>query len=61
MNITHDDLVQAFADWENDLRLNPDTFMTPEEVTAAAVASVSELRALHLMALLRQRRAPETT
>lgn len=60
MNITHDDLVQAFADWESDFRLNPDKFMTQEEVAAMAVAPLAEQSALYFMALLRQRRAPET-
>lgn len=61
MNITHDDLVQAFADWENNFRLNPETFMTHAEVAAMAVAPLAEQSAIYFMALLRQRRAPETT
>lgn len=45
---------QAFADWENDYRANPEDFYTAEEVAAMEVASVSEARAIHFMALLRQ-------
>ena len=44
---------QAFADWETDYRANPETFYTAEETKAMEVASVSEARAIHFMALLR--------
>lgn len=60
MNITLDDLVQAFADWESNYRLQPDNFMTHDEVAAMAVAPLAEQPAIYFMALLRQRRAPET-
>lgn len=60
MNITHDDLVQAFADWESNYRTNPDNFMSKEEVAAMEVAPLSEQCAIYFMALLSQRRAPET-
>lgn len=46
---------QAFADWESDYRANPGIFYTAEETAAMEVASVSEARAIHFMALLRQR------
>ena len=48
---------QAFTDWETDYRANPDGFYTKEETAAMEVASVSEARAIHFMALLRQRQA----
>lgn len=60
MNFTHDDLVQAFADWESDFRLNPETFLTHDEAAAMEVAPLAEQRATYFAALLRQRRAPET-
>lgn len=46
---------QVFEDWENDYRANPDSFYTSEETAAMQVATVSESRAIHFMALLRQR------
>lgn len=46
---------QAFADWESDYRANPDSFLTDEETAAMELATVSEARAIHFMALLRQR------
>lgn len=53
--ITQASAAQAFADWETDYRANPETFYTAEEVAAQEVASLSEARAIHFMALLRQR------
>lgn len=61
MNFTHDDLVQAFADWESNYRTNPDNFMSKEEVAAMAVAPLAEQSAIYFMALLRQRRSQETS
>lgn len=59
LTLTHEDLVQAFADWESNFRLNPDSFMTTAEVAAMGVAPLAEQSAIYFMALLRQRRAPE--
>ncbi len=43
----------AFEAWENNYRANPQTFYTAEETAAMAVATVSEERGIHFMALLR--------
>ncbi len=52
-SITTGQATQAFEAWEQDYRDNPETFYTPEEVARLSVASVSESRAIHFMALLR--------
>jgi len=45
----------AFEAWERDYRANPDSsFFTPEEAARMEVAPLSEQRAIHFMALLRQ-------
>lgn len=46
---------KAFTDWETDYRADPASFYTAEETAAMEVADVSEARAIHFMALLRQR------
>jgi hypothetical protein len=43
----------AFENWENDFRANPGSFYTAEETAAMAVATISEARAIHFLALLR--------
>lgn len=43
----------AFEDWENAYRTHPETFYTAEETAAMDVASLSEARAIHMIALLR--------
>ncbi|WP_219209480.1 DUF1566 domain-containing protein [Variovorax boronicumulans] len=43
----------AFENWENNFRANPEVFMTQEETAAMAVATLSEGRGIHFMALLR--------
>ncbi|MGE0329710.1 MAG: hypothetical protein AB7P37_03345 [Ramlibacter sp.] len=50
-------LTHAFAAWETNYRADPDTFMTPAETAAMAVATVSEQRAIYFTALLRQAHA----
>ena len=52
--ITLAQVAQVFADWETGLRAQPDTFMTPEEMAAMEVATLSEARAIYFMALLRK-------
>lgn len=59
MNITLEDLTQAFADWESNFRLDPDSFLTPDEVAAMSVGPLAERSAIYFMALLRQRRTLE--
>lgn len=46
-------LASAFEIWERDFRAAPETFMTAEECAAAAVASLSEGRAIYMAARLR--------
>lgn len=48
-------ITQAFEDWENDFREDPNSFYTAEEVAAQAVASLSQSRAMALYAYMRQR------
>jgi hypothetical protein len=43
----------AFEAWENDYRAKPETFYTAEDTAAMEVATVSEARGIHFMALLR--------
>ena len=52
--ISLEQATSAFEAWEQDYRDNPETFYTPEEVARLSVASVSESRAIHFMALLRE-------
>ena len=46
---------QAFDDWETAYRANPETFYTKAEDAAMEVATLSQQRAIHFLALLRQR------
>lgn len=55
--ITPEQVTQAFVDWETDYRANPDNFYTAAESAAMEVATLSEARAIHFLALLRQRAA----
>lgn len=48
---------KAFEDWETAYRANPTGFYTPEECLAMEVAEVSEQRAIHFLALIRQQGA----
>jgi hypothetical protein len=52
-SITPAAVEKAFANWETAYRANPKGFYTEAETNAMAVASVSENRAIHFMALLR--------
>lgn len=52
-SITIEAATKAFEDWENAYRANPDGFYTAEETAVLDVASVSEGRAIHFLALLR--------
>lgn len=51
---TDEELVQAFALWENEFRETPEGFYTPEEAAALEVATLSEGRAITLKAYLRK-------
>lgn len=55
IEITEEQLVQVFEDWENDYRSNPDTFLTQEECAEMEVAVLSERCAICFKAYLRQR------
>lgn len=55
MNITYEEIVQAFEDWEVGYRLDPAKFMTREELGRASTATTAVLRADWFNALLRQR------
>ena len=55
IEITEEQLVQVFEDWENDYRANPETFMTEEECAEMEVATLSKGRAISFKAYLRQR------
>ena len=52
--ITQQSATKAFEDWENDYRANPASFYTEAEVAAMKVATLSEQRTIHFLALLRQ-------
>jgi hypothetical protein len=52
--ITQLSATQAFEIWETAYRADPAGFYTAEETAAMEVATVSEERAIHLIALLRQ-------
>ena len=59
MTATHQPITQqsatlAFEAWETAYRANPAGFYTEAETAALSVATVSEGRAIHFMALLRQ-------
>lgn len=51
--LTLERATSAFEAWENNYRANPQTFYTAGEVAAMEVATVSEGRGIHFMALLR--------
>lgn len=53
MLLTRETFKRAFEDWENDFRVNPEKFYTPEECAAMEVVELSEARAIHMIALLR--------
>ena len=55
MKVNLESLTQAFEDWETEYRANPENFLTQEEVAQLETADVSKARAIHLLALLRQR------
>jgi hypothetical protein len=50
----------AFENWENDFRANPSGFYTAEETAAMEVATISESRGIHFLALLRDLPAVDT-
>lgn len=52
--ITEAQAAAAFEAWERDYRANPADFLTEEEAARMEVAPLSEQRAIHFMALLRQ-------
>lgn len=54
-------LTQAFEAWESRYRTCPSTFMSPAEVAAMEVATVSEARAIYFAALLREVQAGTAT
>lgn len=45
--------VAAFENWENNFRANPEGFYTADETAAMEVATLSEGRGIHFLALLR--------
>ena len=53
--LTDKQITQAFEDWENDFRANPDGFMTPEECAAMETATLAERCAIAFKAYIRQR------
>jgi len=58
--LTLERATSAFEAWENDFRAEPETFYTAEDTAAMEVATVSEARGIHFMALLRDQ-APALT
>lgn len=49
---TLQDFVIAFEKWENDYRVNPSNYYTPDETANMEASSVSIERAEHFMDLL---------
>ncbi len=49
---TLQDFVIAFEKWENDYRVNPSNYYTPDETASMKVSSVSVGRAEYFMDLL---------
>lgn len=45
---------KVFTAWETRLRDDPTGFLTPDEVAAMEVATISEARAIYFMGLLRE-------
>lgn len=43
----------AFEIWEKDFRAQPEGFYTPDEVAAMEIGELSDQRAIHFLALLR--------
>lgn len=60
MNITITDLAIAFEKWETNYRLEPQSFMTAEEMTKSGVSELSADRAAYMMELLVTKEAHET-
>lgn len=52
--LTEAQAAAAFEAWERDFRANPAEFLTADEAARMEVAPLSEQRAIHFMALLRQ-------
>jgi hypothetical protein len=52
--VTTEQATQVFEAWETDFRSNKADFYTADEVARMAVAELSEQRAIHFMALLRE-------
>ena len=51
--VTLESATKAFEAWETAFRANPEGFYTAEEVASLEVATVSQARAIHFLALLR--------
>ena len=49
---TIQDFMVAFQKWEDDFRVNPENYQTPEDTACADITEVSQDRAVHFMALL---------
>lgn len=49
---TLQDFVVAFEKWENDYRISPSNYYTPDETAGMQVSEVSISRAEHFMDLL---------
>lgn len=54
MNIDLQELAVAFQKWEVDYRVNPEEYMTTEEIAQSGVEEISVLRAEYLLQLLKE-------
>lgn len=54
LHIKRTSITEAFEVWEKDFRDNPSNFYTAAESAAMEVATISEARAIHFIALLRK-------
>ena len=52
ITVTKQQLTQAYMDWEKGIRLNPDEYLTAEEVRSGDIRETSEMCAEHLIKLI---------
>ena len=54
MNIDLQELAVAFQKWEADYQVNPEEYMTVDEIAQSGVEEISVLRAEYLLQLLKE-------
>lgn len=55
IELTDQELIKVFEDWENDFRANPESFLSQEDCAKMEVATLSERCTITFKAYLKQR------